>query len=159
MGQDTQIVELSGRHFLIAQLLAGGVEVAEPIRDRGIDLIAYLDRDGDVPQFLGCPIQLKANQEARFGLDRKYAQTPSLLMVHIWDLSDAKRTAVYALTYAESLQLLEDRGHTQTPSWKEHGTYSLKVNASWRKSLQPFEMTPERWAERIRRTVARTTRY
>lgn len=41
--RDSQLTELSGRHFLIAQLVAGGLEVAVPVRDRGVDLIAYLD--------------------------------------------------------------------------------------------------------------------
>jgi hypothetical protein len=151
--RDDQVTELSGRHFLISQLLAGGVEVALPVRDRGIDLIAYLDRFGATPQFLACPIQLKANQEARFGLDRKYASIRNLLMVHVWNLSDPGQTAVYALTYSESLALLERRGHTTSASWTQKGGYSLKVNATWRKLMEPYRMTPDQWAERIRKTV------
>src|SRR5438876_7603876 len=42
---DTQIVELIGRHHLTAELLRAGLEVATPVRDRGIDLIAYADID------------------------------------------------------------------------------------------------------------------
>jgi hypothetical protein len=151
---DAQITELSGRHFLISQLLAGSVEVAQPVRDRGIDLIAYLDRHSDgEPEFLACPIQLKANQEARFGLDKKYASIRNLLMVHVWHLSDPGQTAVYALTYSESLALLERRKHTTSASWAQKGGYSLKVNALWRELLEPYQMTPDRWSDKIQRTA------
>ncbi|MHB2036215.1 MAG: hypothetical protein ACYCPW_05680 [Nitrososphaerales archaeon] len=43
---DTQLVELAGRNWLTSELLKAGLEVARPERDRGIDLIAYVDRGG-----------------------------------------------------------------------------------------------------------------
>lgn len=45
---DSQVVELLGRNRLIDELLRAGLEVAVPERDRGIDLIAYLDLDPGV---------------------------------------------------------------------------------------------------------------
>lgn len=42
---DTQLVELAGRNWLASELLRAGLEVARPERDRGIDLIAYVDLD------------------------------------------------------------------------------------------------------------------
>jgi hypothetical protein len=77
--RDSQLTELSGRHLLIAQLVAGGLEVAVPVRDRGVDLIAYLDLSAETKRFVSCPIQMKASQEARFGLDRKYEKIAGLL--------------------------------------------------------------------------------
>jgi hypothetical protein len=145
---DTQITELSGRHYLISQLLKGKVEVAMPLRDRGIDLIAYLDRVGDVPEFVGCPIQLKANEKARFGIDRKYEKIPNLLMVYAWHVStDAPE--LYALTYSEAFGLLDKRGHTKRASWTEKGAWTLKVNDEWRKMLSPYLMQPEQWGPKI----------
>ena len=38
---DSQLIEIIGRNRLINELLRGGLEVATPLRDRGIDLIAY----------------------------------------------------------------------------------------------------------------------
>jgi hypothetical protein len=148
---DTQITELSGRHYLISQLLAGGVEVATPSRDRGIDLIAYLDRVGENPGFLACPIQLKANEEARFGLDRKYEKIPNLLMVYAWNVSSTSPT-LYALTYSQAETLLRDRGHTETKSWEESNSYWLSVNESWRNLLSPYRMEPKLWAPKILET-------
>ncbi len=78
---DGQQVELVGTALLTSMLLLDGIEVADPKRDRGIDLIAYLDR-GDV--FHATPIQVKASFDARFGVDREYAADPVLRRVHIW---------------------------------------------------------------------------
>jgi hypothetical protein len=146
---DTQITELAGRHFLISQLLAGGVEVAMPVRDRGIDLIAYLDRTGEDPAFLACPIQLKANEEARFGLYRKYERIPNLPMVYAWNVSSTS-PQLYALTYMQSFKLLEGRGHTETKSLQDDEVYSLTVNEAWRTRLTPHRMYPEDWEPKIR---------
>ena len=40
-GKDSQLVEIAGKHLLISRLVAAGFEVAEPLRDKGIDLIIY----------------------------------------------------------------------------------------------------------------------
>jgi hypothetical protein len=61
---DSQRVELIGRSKLEAQLIRNGFEVARPHRDRGIDLIAYLDRAG---RLSAAPIQMKASSGERFG--------------------------------------------------------------------------------------------
>jgi hypothetical protein len=151
---DTQITELAGLHYLISQLLKGGVEVATPLRDRGIDLIAYLDRAGEVPQFLACPIQLKANEEARFGVDRKYENIPNLLMVYAWNVSSTS-PELYALTYREVVALLKQRNHTETRSWNELRGYSLRVNDLWRGLLLPYRMESKMWAAKIQ-TVCKT---
>ena len=96
--QDSQLTELSGRHFLIAQLVVGGLEVAVPVRDRGIDLIAYLDLSAETQQFVACPIQMKASQEARFGLERKYEKIANLLLALVWHVQDPAKACIYALT-------------------------------------------------------------
>ena len=37
--RDPQFVEILGRHYLITELMRAGIEVAEPVRDRGVDLV------------------------------------------------------------------------------------------------------------------------
>ncbi len=147
MTKDTQVTELAGRHYLISQLLAGGVEVATPLRDRGIDLIAYLDRV-DEGEFYACPIQLKANETARFGVHRKYETIPNLLMVYAWNVSSVA-PALYAMTYRQAAALLEARGHTETRSWNELGGYSLTVNKQWEATLAPYQMEAQDWLPKI----------
>ena len=56
--RDTQKIEIIGRNRLINELLAADLEVAQPLRDRGIDLIAYLDIDDAIDRFVAFPIQL-----------------------------------------------------------------------------------------------------
>ena len=65
---DTQLVELIGRQQLTSELPRAGLEVATPIRDRGIDLIAYSDIDERLTRFGSCPIQMKAAMAHSFSL-------------------------------------------------------------------------------------------
>ena len=70
---DTQQIEIIGRGLLTAHLIEGGVEVARPERDRGVDLIAYVDT---LPGgFAACPIQMKAFTDRAFAIWRKYDKT------------------------------------------------------------------------------------
>src|SRR5262245_32215102 len=57
---DSQVIEILGRQRLIAELLRDGLEVAVPVRDRGVDLIAYADLSQQVARFASRPIQMKA---------------------------------------------------------------------------------------------------
>ena len=77
-------------------------------------------------------------------------------MVYVWHVHDPGKTAVYALTYQESLTLLDKRGHTRSASWTDKGLYTLTVNPAWRERLEPYRIVPEMWAARVRRTVAAT---
>ena len=148
--KDSQLTELSGRHFLIAQLVAGGVEVAMPIRDRGIDLIAYLDLSAETNRFLACPIQMKASKEARFGVEQKYEKISNLLITFVWHLENPTKTRIYALTYEEAFGMLHSRGHCDTASWRDKGGYSVpNPGSSWLEELEPYRMTAERWRSRI----------
>lgn len=69
---DSQIIELLGRNRLVDELMRAGLEVAIPIRDRGVDLIAYADLESKVASFVTCSIQMKASSLAAFGIDQKY---------------------------------------------------------------------------------------
>lgn len=148
--QDTQLTELAGRHLLIAQLTAGGIEVAVPVRDRGIDLIAYLDKGESGRDFIACPIQLKVSSKEGFTLNRKYQKIVNLLIAYVWNVGDPTHSSVYALTYQEALEILERKGHTKSASWKDHSTYHLsKIDEKLLDLLKPYKMTPEKWAQRI----------
>jgi len=143
--KDSQLTELVGRHFLIAQLVAADLEVAIPVRDRGIDLIAYLDLTTEIKQFISCPIQMKTSREARFGADKKYEKIANLLIAYVWHIDDPVNACVYALTYREAVSLLEKRGHTKTSSWIDKGGYTVpNPGESWLEELRLYKMTPGR---------------
>ncbi|RYZ78342.1 MAG: hypothetical protein EOP06_29230 [Proteobacteria bacterium] len=147
---DTQVVELIGRHYLIAELLHAGLEVATPVRDRGVDMIAYLDIDDRIKNFSSCPIQLKASTKRAFGLDRKYERIHNLLIVYVWHLADENRPFAYALTYSDAFNIATDMGWTETNSWKLDGRYvTTSPSARLISLLEAFKMSPEKWRSKV----------
>jgi hypothetical protein len=152
---DTQVVELLGRNRLTGELLRAGLEVAVPVRDRGVDLIAYIDIDETREAFVSCPIQMKAATEASFSLASKYARILNLILAYVWHVDDATRAVSYGLTYAEALVIAEQMGWTRTPSW-EKGLYSTsKPSAKLLELLEPHRMTPQKWREKVTAVIAR----
>lgn len=147
---DSQIVELIGRNYLVNELLKAGIEVALPMRDRGVDLIAYLDVDEDIARFAGVPIQLKATSKRSFSIAQKYNRFPNLIMAYVWDLISDGEPAVYALTQAEAVSVGEAMGYTQTASWIDQGLY-VSTNPSQKLLvlMEPHCMTPEKWREKL----------
>lgn len=151
---DTQIVELIGRHYLTAELLQAGLEVATPVRDRGVDMIAYADIDTRVDRFSSCPIQLKASRKQSFSLNRKYERFHNLLLVYVWNLSNDDHRVSYALTYKEALSVATQAGWTKTPSWNNGGKYvNTNPGPKLLSLLEPYRMSPERWHEKVLRVM------
>jgi hypothetical protein len=138
--------------------LRAGIEVARPERDRGIDLIAYLDRDKRARRFIARPIQMKAASRARFSLYPKYAKFRGLLLVYVWNLG-AKSPAdirCFALTYKEALGILRQMGYARTHTWLKgaaSGQRRYVVNRPSQKLialLSKYEMDGrEKWYERL----------
>lgn len=112
---DGQTVEIIGRNFLVSQLVADGLEVARPERDRGVDLIAYLDLD-EAGRFVACPIQMKAATTASFSLFRKYERIAQLLLVYVWNAQQPDQASAYALRYHEAKAVANEMGWTRTES-------------------------------------------
>lgn len=151
---DKNIVELAGRNWLASQLFRAGLEVARPERDRGIDLIAYIDMDKS-GRFIACPIQMKAATGAIFSLFPKYEKFPDLLLVYVWNVENPAETTCFALTYTEAYNVAETMGYTKTDSWltggrhQRRGYTTNKPSARLRELLAPYEMTRERWTQKL----------
>src|SRR5688500_2541417 len=111
---DSQVVELLGRNRLVDELLRAGLEVALPIRDRGVDLIAYADLGPQLSAFAACPIQMKACSGRAFSLDAKYAKFPNLLVAHIWHIDSPEDEVTFAMNYQEALAVADIMGWTKT---------------------------------------------
>jgi hypothetical protein len=151
---DAQVIEIIGRNWLINQLVQAGLEVALPVRDRGVDLIAYADRDSRLAAFKACPIQMKAASVASFGISRRYERFPNLLLAYVWYIADPKQTVAYALTHEETVDLADGLGWTQTRSWIEKNSYSTTApNAELTARLQPYKMTPATWWAKVTRSI------
>ena len=146
---DTQIVELIGKQYLTAALLRAGLEVAIPIRDRGVALIAYAEVDRRLTKFVSRPIQMKAAMRRSFSVNAKYARVRHLLIAYVWELHDPSQTVIYALTYQESLSIAKSLGWTSTASWKRGAYSTSKPSAEIVSLLKPYLMTPESWWQKI----------
>jgi hypothetical protein len=152
---DTQLVELAGRSWLASQLMRSGIEVARPERDRGIDLIAYVDRDTRIRNFIACPIQMKAATGAVFSLDPKYAKFPGLVLAYVWNLGNPSSTTCFALTYREALGIARKMGWTKQPTWLTGGKSGKRrystTNPSkrLRSLLAAYKMDADKWWRKV----------
>jgi hypothetical protein len=102
---DSQVIEILGHNRLTDELFRSGLEVAHPARDRGVDLIAYVDLEVHVQSFVARPIQMKAASRQSFSIDRKYAKFPNLLIAFVWNLANGSEPITFAMSYAEALMV------------------------------------------------------
>jgi hypothetical protein len=121
---DTQTIERVGQHRLASDLLRAGLEVAFPTRDRGVDLIAYLDVGENLGRFVARPIQLKAASQRSFGIWKKYLKFNELIFAFVWNLDGKCEPETYALTCSEAISIGDVMGWTKTASWNDNGGYS-----------------------------------
>jgi hypothetical protein len=152
MRPDAQVVEALGRNLLVTELLRANLEVAFPIRDRGIDLIAYLDTGDGVRDFVACPIQMKAASRESFSIDKKYEPFPGLILAYVWNVFDPDATVTYALTYGEAVEVADHMGYTQNDAWLVGRRWNCPtIGRPLRKLLEPHRMTCAKWREKIAR--------
>jgi hypothetical protein len=144
-----QLVELAGRHRLIAELISAGLEVSIPIRDAGIDLIAYTPGRGTDRFFTACPIQMKAAVGASFSIHTKYKRIPNLILAYVWHVNEHDRCRIFAMTYHEAFQIAEESRWTKTNSWSKGAYVTTKPSTKILEKIKTFEMTPEKWWNKI----------
>ncbi len=145
MELDSQVVELLGRQRLVAELLRDGLEVAVPVRDRGVDLIAYADLSQQVARFASRPIQMKAATTSAFGVDQKYGRIADLILAYVWHLDDPQAAVTFALPYAEAVQVAAAMGWTETASWQQGKYHSSSPSKRLLGLLEPYRMTQGSW--------------
>lgn len=121
---DTQQIELVGRAALESRLIREGFEVARPTRDKGIDLIVFLD-EPSLP-FAALSIQMKSYRGTRFGVWRKYEGMTDLVHVYVWNVLDAPR--FFLMNWAEAAALVPEQ-RKRTPSWNREDS---KAGWSWK---------------------------
>ena len=141
---DTQQVEIIGRNLLVSACVADGLEVSQPLRDRGIDLIIFDDhaRHG---QFSALPVQLKASSSRSFSIHAKYAKFPNLLMAYTWHSDNPVDARLYIMTYQDALDVAKEVGWLSTSSWKDGGGYSTQApSKKLQNLLEVYQYTPGR---------------
>jgi hypothetical protein len=121
--------------------------VAEPIRDKGIDLIVYRDDR----KFSAFPIQMKASTNEAFSLDRKYAKFRNLQIAYVWNVNASKSGEVYLLTFEEAFKVLTAKGYSKTDSWTRNGYYFVRSAGRELKALlEPYRMAPASGRQKVR---------
>ena len=142
---DTQIVELLGQHHLVDQMLRAGVEIAVPVRDHGVDLIAYVDRD----EFRATPIQVKVSSKRGFAIDRKYENVPDLLLVYVWNVESEEDVEMYALGFGEAHTIAVHLEWTATESWANGKYVTSRPSKKLIEMLQEHRVSPGQWKARL----------
>jgi hypothetical protein len=151
---DSRQIELIGRYYLTAELMRFGLEVAVPVRDRGVDLIVYDDLGKHSNCYRSRPVQLKAAWAQSFAIDSKYEKFPDLLLAYIWDLRDPRLTKTYLMSYSEAQWIGDQMGWLRTASWAK-GTYvTTRPSAKLRRLLEPFTATAAAWQGRLQESGA-----
>ena len=152
---DTQTIEIIGRNRLVNELLQAGLEVALPLRDHGIDLVAYADSGERVSAFVACPIQMKAASKRSFSIKRKYEKFPNLLHAFVWNVGSGDESETYALTYTEAVTVGDEMEYTRRTSWQTGGRYSTSApGKKLLKLLKPYRMTAPAWWQKVTRLQA-----
>lgn len=142
MPNDPQVVEIAGRHWLIGQLMSFGLEVAQPVRDRGVDLIVYNERRDP---FWSVPVQVKAASYRSFSINKKYDKTPGLLLAYVWNVRAGGTPSAYVLNHADAIGIATEVGFTKTPSWKSGSYSTTNPSKQLTAHLSRFASTEERW--------------
>lgn len=147
LGSDGQLVELAGRNWLVSQLIQGGIEVARPERDRGVDLIAYIE----TPDFVACRIQVKVSSGSAFVVHRE--KYKGMLLVYVWHINNSSQTIAYAMTSAQACGIAKQMGWTKNRCWTKRNGYwrvpSVGADSDLYKRLKPHQMTASKWKPTI----------
>jgi len=146
---DSQQIEIIGRNILVAQLLQAGIEVAMPLRDRGVDLLCYREIDEQSGIFRALPIQLKAASRRSFGIHRKYERINDLLIAYVWNLGVDEEEEVYALTQLEAVAIGDAMGWTATESWRKGQYTTTRPSRKLLTLLEPYAMDRDAWRDRL----------
>jgi len=152
---DTQIVEALGKNLLVNKLLISNIEVAYPIRDRGVDLIAYNERGTHSQSFIATPLQLKIYTKTGFSIDKKYSQIKNLVLVYVWNTLSEVNAKFFALTYKEAVELATKMEWTKNASWtKDNGRWSTsKSSERLRNLIAKYEIADGDWSSIMKKGI------
>jgi len=138
------ILQALGRTRLMGELLDEGLNVALPVGDSGIDMIAYLDVSAPSCQVASIPIKIKSLRPAWSSRDIESVRAQGLLIV----LEQARTFALTPaeLTYIKMIGIIERaKANPSERSRSDSGGYGATV----RQALEPFAMSRGQWRKKI----------
>lgn len=142
---DSQIIDLLGRNRLVDELLQAGLDVAVPVKQRGIDLIVYAQQsDGS---FVASPLQIRSSAGRSFSIDHTNEKMANLIYAFVWGVGTEK-VATYALTQREMQRVGESTGFSLMQS-SQRALYAESPNRSLLAEIERFKMSPESWKKKL----------
>ena len=140
------LIGKAGEMLVAAELMRRGVEVAVPVVDIGVDLLAYrLDGAHGVPTRL-VPIQVKAYSGTGYHFQRRwFERAPGVVLVSVWHT--ATTPEFYVLESVARVEEVLGR-HAQSPSWTDQGVYTVTNGAKGDRNWTSMQPHADRW-ERI----------
>ena len=128
--------------YLINALENGGVIVATPIFDSGIDFIAYRSNEA-TGKFDAVPVQLKSSTKKGFKTDRKYLGIPDLMIIYMWHVGeDLSGVRAFCMKYLLAEQIVDDQERSRNA-----GAYFTQGSKRLEETLIPNEV--DDWNEAL----------
>ncbi len=124
--------------------MGDGLEVAQPDRDTGIDLIAFM-----FCPWKAMPIQMKVATGEAFSVDRKYERFDRLVMAYVWHADRGADADFYAMPWATANEIAEALGWTETRSSKgpRGGYATTRPSMHVKEAIAPHRMQGGQWRE------------
>jgi len=93
------------------------------------------------------PIRLLTYEQIHDDPDARYAKIPRLIMVFVMNCRSSSESRLYAMSYAQMVQVGDALAWTKTASWTERDGYSTRhPSPKLMALLEPHRTGPARWA-------------
>ena len=134
----TRQVEQLGLRLLSNQLTRDGLCVETRNQDALVDLLVWTDE-----QRAPVPFQMLAASRQKFGVYRKHATRPGLVMAYVWDVEVDGAAVFYAMRWHEAQAIADRLGWTRTRSWQDGGYMTTSPSARVKSALLDTAWVPE----------------
>jgi hypothetical protein len=151
MELDNQQVEVLGRNIVVNQLTHEGIEVAEPVRDRGVDLVAYLSKEDGADEFYARPLQLKVSSHRGFSIRKKYLEFNQMYVVYVWRVAyPSEESEIYVLDTDEMEAVGNERGWTTNSTWLDDGRWDeTEATEATKDVIKEYRVHPGDWRDKL----------
>lgn len=132
---DAQQVGILGYSILVSLFVTDNIEVANPLRDNGIDLIAYTVKKTSTDKFKAIPIQLKTFTNRGFSLNEK--KYKNMLMAYVWFATIPSKSEVYVMSFDDAVKIAKSEFYD-----KNKYVFNGKPSKQFLLDIQPYQCTP-----------------
>jgi hypothetical protein len=153
---ESERLEFARRARLMDELLEEGVNVALPMGECAIDMLAYVNSRTDACTVVSVPIKIVSFSSDALSINLERARASGLLIALVRQIGKPEQVRTFAFTPAEltvvkmiamcargnSARVGESPSHARTPQ-------SILQNA-----LEPFAISPGEWRKKIATIVA-----